>query len=698
MDKQIVFVGNPNVGKSAWINALSHADFKVGNWPGVTVEKKEALITWNHHSYHLIDLPGTYDIQDSVNEEAITARYLKEEHIDLIVNVVDASNLSRNLYLTLTLRELQIPMMIIFNFMDEVKKYQIDVDIERLQDILQLPIFPFSAFDRQGSKVVEKAIQQYAQAESIHEILLPKGKQVKFQQLSTYISQHLPLAIQLTKIEKKKLVLRSFYQEESTMRQLDAWDMDIWYIKSVSEQPCLQALDRYQFMEEAMPFLQDAKKRNQLTRKIDRIFLHRRFGMLILMVICTMLLMFIFNGSAPFTSFIDFLIHEMLMKYVYAFVSFLPDSAISLLINGILAGVGGVLMFVPLMAFLYFTLSFLEECGYMARIAFLLDSFMHHFHLSGKSFVSLLLGFGCNVPAIYATRTLDNEKQKRLTAMLIPFMSCGARLPVYMLFAAAFFKGKAAIMVISVYGIGMLLALVLALLFSRVEHFQDKSMMLLELPPYRKPSFQVLRKKVGQEVRAYVHKAMGIVLWAMIILWGLSYFPDGKVMDSYVAQFAKQVAPIYEPLGFGTRWESVAALPGSIIAKETVVGFLGQVLTGNEAQVFEPISFLEDSKRIAFEAGGTIKQCFQIFTLQPIKEPQDTSIVTAISTLWDDELASVRAYSYMVYILLSIPCIMTLQALYREYGYKLMCLSIATMFLVPYTVSYFIYQFFSFFY
>lgn len=696
---QVAFVGNPNVGKSAWINALSKADFKVGNWPGVTIEKKEAIVSWEGNIYHLIDLPGTYALDTVTNEEKITTNYLHTQPIDLIVNVVDATNLSRNLFLTLALRELQIPMILILNFMDEVEKYHIQIETAKLARRLQLPVLPYSAFDSAHYDDVKQAICEQITKKVCFAPLLESEDANRYANLCTYLQQHIPIP-QLPVSQVHKIAVQLIHKDPIIQKQIEVWHMSYTHIMQKCDvfqeeewqriyQENLQSLMKYVH--------EDQDNRLRRSRNIDTYLLHKIWGFPICFLFFSILLMIVFNGSAPFNDFIDFSINQMLAKYVAAAISFLPDFLQQLLLKGILAGVGGVLTFVPLMAFLYFMLAILEESGYMSRIAFLFDRSMRVFHLSGKSFVSLLLGFGCNVPAIYATRTLDNEKQKKLTALLVPFMSCGARLPVYVLFSAAFFQGKAAVMILTIYGLGILLAMILALLYSRMKGFQTKDLFVLELPPYRMPSFSVVLHKVSQEVKGYVKKATTIVLWAMIGLWALSYFPNGTTQSSYIAQFGKLAAPIYEPLGFGTRWETVAALPGSVIAKETVVGFLDQVLLNNEEEAYDEISFKEDMKQIAYQFGSACKK--SITSLLPQTATQDTvneSLVDAIHQLWNDKLANLRAFSYMVYILLSIPCTMTLQAIYREYGVKLLCLSISTMLIVPYLVSFIIFQCFAF--
>lgn len=701
MKYTVAFVGNPNVGKSAWINALSNADFKVGNWPGVTVEKKEAFVTWGEHTYHFIDLPGTYSLEESNNEEHITARYLKEENVDLIVNVVDATNLSRNLLLTLFLRDLQKPMLMIFNFMDEVEKYHIHIDTQKLARRLQIPIFPYSAFDKEHYHVVKEGIEKQVQNKVFYYPLYNQEDNEVYVDIYNYIEQHLPAHMDSSEEYIHTLCVRYLNEDSLVLRQLTSAGQDMEHLqqlrRGLDKETLLQ--HRYNIIASFMKYVEeDPKQRYKRSSKIDAYALHKYWGLPIFFLLFSILLLFVFQASAPFNDFIDFFIHDMLTKYVQVLIAWAPDVVQQLILQGVIAGVGGVLVFIPLMAFLYFVLALLEESGYMSRIAFLLDRMMSTFHLSGKSFVSLLLGFGCNVPAIYATRTLDNDRQRKLTALLIPFMSCGARLPVYVLFAAAFFPDKAALMMLSVYGIGICLALVFALLFSRNKQLKDDDLFVLELPPYRLPSMHVVFHKVKEEVRGYVKKATGIVLFAMIILWGFSYFPNGTIEDSYIAQFSKTTAPIFEPLGFGNRWECVASLPGGIIAKETIVGFLDTVLSDTKVNEIAVIDPMEDGKEIAYQAIDACKKSVtSLFRVKVNLKAESQPQVAHIRSLWSDKKAPLRAFSFMVYVLLSIPCIMTLQALYHEYGKRLLCVSLISMLVLPYLISFCIFQFFSMF-
>lgn len=702
MNYHVAFVGNPNVGKSAWINALSNAEFKVGNWPGVTVEKKEANVCWGGDSYHIIDLPGTYSLTNNGNEESITAAYLQSQQVDLIVNVLDATNLQRNLMLTLFLRELQIPMLLIFNFMDEVKDYGIHIDTAALSRRLGMEILAYSAFDRRHYREVRQAIQRQVEQRTVfYHPLLNEEEDEIYTSLYTYIEQHVPSHAEADARLLHHLAMGCMREDVLVMKQLEAWHMDPVVLqklcRDMNEENVRAGYCRA--VESLMHnVVQDPKKRYAKSERIDAFVLHKWLGLPLFLVVFSFLLLFVFQASAPLNAYIDYLLQDVLARYVSFALQWAPSVVRQFLLQGILAGVGGVLVFVPLMALLYFVLSLLEESGYMARIAFLLDRLMNTFHLSGKSFVSLMLGFGCNVPAIYATRTLDNEQQKRLTALLVPFMSCGARLPVYVLFASAFFPDKAALVMLSIYGIGILLALVLALIASRFPIFHDDAMLVLELPPYRLPSLRVVLHKVREEVKSYVRKACGIVLWAMVILWGLTYFPGGSVEDSYLAQGAKLVQPIFAPLGFGDRWECVAALPGGIIAKETIVGFLDTVLKPAVHEEATTVNISEDIRDILYKGGTALKESATFFLHTDVAvKPQGDAQVSHIRALWTSKDAGIRSFSFMVYVLLSIPCIMTLQAVYHEYGKKLLFLTLTVMLLVPYLVSLFIFQFFSLF-
>lgn len=684
MSKTIVFVGNPNVGKTAWINALSHHQFQVGNWPGVTVEKKEATVVWNENTYHLLDLPGCYDLEGK-NEERITATYLKNEQVDVIVNVVDVMNLSRNLLLTLALRELQIPMLLIFNFMDEAKKYGVSIDLKRIGARLQIPVIAYSAYDKTGYAHVREMIIKQCEQEVCYYPLYAK------EDVETYVDL-CNLIEAATKHQEVKdtmlyrLCTRILYRDEVAIKQVESWGVSKQTIVEIYQRcdPMQLMEHRYQVVQSLMRYVsKQEKNRYGISQKIDQIVLHKYLGIPCFFFLFTSLLLLAFRISDPWTNFFDTIIIYVSTYVQYALQNY-PVWLQDMMVQGVLQGVGGVLSFLPLMACLYALLALLEECGYMARIAVLLERFMRIFHLSGKSFVAFMMGFGCNVAAIYATRTLDDEQQKKRVALAVPFMSCGARLPIYALFGAAFFGTQTGLMICTIYGIGILVAFILSLLSVKMKPSKPSSAFLMELPPYRKPNLSVVFYKTKKEMKSYVQKAYKVVLVTMLILWGLGYTSSSN-QTSMLEKGAKQVQFLFEPLGFGTRWECIAALPTGIIAKETIVAYF----TSLQTQMNTPTSIdvYEDVKAILILGKDTIIQ-----TLFPFHRQAETEDTTSLSYLWTGKEAKLKAFSYLVYILLSIPCMMTLQALRKEFGYRLMLLSMLIMMIVPYITSFCIYQ------
>ena len=415
----------------------------------------------------------------------------------------------------------------------------------------------------------------------------------------------------------------------------------------------------------------------------------------------------VFNGSAPFIDWIDGFVGGFIGKYAGILMEGTPDWLNSLVVDGIIGGVGGVMTFVPLMFFLYFFLSILEESGYMTRVAFLMDKIMRKLGLNGKAFVPMVLGFGCTVPAIYATRTLEDEKSRKLTAALAPFMSCGARLPVYGLFTAAFFGAKAGLVVMSLYLFGIVTAIILGVVLKRFEYFKvDNKALLIELPPYRIPSFKVIMKSTLTRTRGYLKKATSIILGILILLWGLTYFPNnGDAEKSYMAGIGRVIAPVLKPTGFADRWETVAAIVPSIAAKEVVVGFMAQVLELPEDEgAEEETTFAEDLKEQISGLGSAVKDSaagiisFDVNSLFAAPDAEEIEeegrgVVEATASLWKgDPLAPLRAYSFMVFILLVVPCAVTLGAIKQEFGKEYLFKLIGIMLVVPYIASTLIFQ------
>ena len=720
---KIAFAGNPNVGKSALINAMAGSKLKVGNWPGVTVEKKEANFTYKGEEITMIDLPGVYSLSPFSLEEKITREFIIEENPDVVINVVESTNIERNLYLTLLLQELGKPMIMALNFYDEFEKLNYTLDVKRLSELVEMEVIKTSAIKKTGlTELLDKAVAIAKSGKT--------NKQYKISFDRFIDSQYELMKEEIRKEEKFANVLKKYSLDYVTVKTLEK-DSDFLgkmkqdysfdcenYLKSYADEiekrydediETVLAEKRYGKIKGiiADTLKTSLKSRLDFTEKVDKILLNRVLGLPIFLMIIAGLMTIVFNGSAPFIDWIDGFVGGYIGKYAGILMEGTPDWLNSLVVDGIIGGVGGVLTFVPLMFFLYFFLSILEESGYMTRVAFLMDKIMRKLGLNGKAFVPMVLGFGCTVPAIYATRTLEDEKSRKLTAALTPFMSCGARLPVYGLFTAAFFGAKAGVVVVSLYLLGIFMAILLGVILKRFKYFKvDNKALLIELPPYRIPSLKVIMASTLRRTGGYLKKATSIILGILILLWGLTYFPNnGDAEKSYMAGVGKVIAPVLKPTGFADRWETVAAIVPSIAAKEVVVGFMAQVLElpeGEEEEV--ETTFAEDTKEQIAALGSAVKDSvsgiisFDIGSLFAAPDAEEVEeegrgVVEATRNLWaGDPLASLRAYSFMVFILLVVPCAVTLGAIKQEFGKEYLFKLIGIMLIVPYISSTLIFQ------
>ena len=728
---KIAFAGNPNVGKTALINAVAGSKLKVGNWPGVTVEKKEAEFEFNGEKINLIDLPGVYSLSPYTIEEKVTRDFIINENPDVIINVVDSTNLERNLYLTMLLKELGKPMVMALNFLDEFEKLNYTLDRMSFEKHLEMDAVPTSAVKNKGikellGKALEVAKRHKEQKHLVYELRFDKYVEDQIRKVRELVNSD-------SKFDKVKLK----YAEDFIVIKL--LEQDSYFLEKLSSE---YSIDAEGLVDENIQVIEDKfdedtetvfaearygavkgvlartlktsmKTRLEFTDKVDKLLLNKYFGLFAFFGMMSLVFMFTFNGSGPLIDWVDGFIADYIGKYVEMLVTGTPDWLYSLVMDGIIAGVGGVLVFVPLLLFLYFFLAVLEESGYMSRVAFLMDRVMKNLGLNGKAFVPMVLGFGCSVPAIYATRTLEDEKSRKLTAVMAPFMSCGARLPVYALFTAAFFSKTAGLVVLSLYMTGIIVAILVALILKRFPSFAiDEKALLIELPPYRIPTLKMLWNSMWERTSEYIKKAVTIIMGVMIILWGLMYFPNnGDTKTSYLGTSAKLIQPIMKPTGFADRWETVAAVPPSIIAKEVVVGFMGQVLMDEapgeeeiEELEVEETTFIEDTVDQVKGLGVALKDSVYsmlsfdmagLFTPPSEEELEQEAegIVAATSKLWEgDPKASLKAFSFMVFILLVIPCVVTLAAIQHEFGTKFMMFVIAVMTIVPYIACTLIYQ------
>lgn len=603
----IALAGNPNSGKTTVFNNLTGSRQHVGNWPGVTVEKKEGELVFQGEPIRVVDLPGTYSLGAYSEDEGVACDYILFEKPDVVINIVDATNLERNLYLTVQLMEMGANVVVALNMYDELEAKKTTIDIEQLEKLLGVPVVPTVAIRNKGLKeLVARSVNcaQLRQRKSVGVNYGPKLEEV-INLMETEIRANAAIAADFP---SRWLALRILEQDETTMGRLARYPGSEQLIKRLQE--IVDRLDlaeediestlidrRYDFIvnmaKQTVVRQQSAMEQKSLSDRIDAIVTHRYLGIPIFLLVM-------------WTVFqLTFVIGDRLVDLVETFFDWsagiaanwlinigAPELLTSLVTDGIINGIGAVLAFMPHIMLLFFAISLLEDSGYMARAAYIMDHFMHVLGLHGKSFIPLLLGFGCTVPAIMATRTLENKRDRLITILITPLMSCSARLPIYALFVGAFFTANKGLVIFSLYLLGMVLAIVMGVLFSRFLFKGETSYFVMELPPYRLPTFKSTFIHMWERARMFIRKAGSIILMAVVLVWALANLPLGvqyASQESMLGQIGTFLAPLFRPAGFGT-WEAGVALAFGVLAKEVVVSTLGVVYGVQEAGLTQVIA------------------------------------------------------------------------------------------------------------
>lgn len=612
MIKKIALIGNQNCGKTTLFNALTGSSQHVGNFPGVTVEQKTGFIKKHKDELELIDLPGIYSLSPYTSEEIVSIRYLLEEKPCLIINIIDATNMERNLYLTTQLLELNIPMILVLNMMDEVIVSGNSIDIDGLKERLEMDVVPISASKNEGIEDVITAIEKNLD-QSSHHIDICHGVVHKAIHSISHIvehsaqSLHLPLRYCVTKIIEGDEDMFDKLHIDQGDRHIIEHILEKMEEEAGTDREAALVDMRYSFIEDVCQhtvFIESETKEQIRSEKIDRLLTHKYLGIPIFILI--MLFIFYLTFSligAPLQDLMDSLIGQFSNWIIHLLeVNDVAYWLRSLVGDGILAGVGSVLSFLPVIVILFFFLSMLEDSGYMARVAFVMDKALRKIGLSGRSFVPMLIGFGCSVPAIMATRTLSSDRDRRMTIILTPFMSCSAKLPIYGMIIAAFFPHKAAIVMLTIYCIGILVAIISAILLKNTVFIGEPVPFVLELPAYRIPTLKNVYLNVLDKAKDFIHKAFTIIFMASIVIWFLQSFSFtfdfvSDSSQSILAAIGSFVSPIFAPLGFND-WRASTALMTGITAKESVVSTL-TVLTQSSstaafhqalAGIFTPLS------------------------------------------------------------------------------------------------------------
>lgn len=652
---QVAFVGNPNCGKTTLFNALTGANLKVANWPGVTVEKKTGVADYKGQKMELIDLPGIYSLTSYSIEEKVSRSCVMEDDIDVIVNVVDASSIERNFYLTMQLLELGKPVILALNMMDIVKERGMEIDMHRLPEMLGgIPVVPVSARKRSGLNILLHAVVHHYE-EEVHGTVLRYSDELedKIRRLEDLIEEQHP-----KEKFRRWTAIKYLERDEQTMEQVPLTGAEQTADRSY-EKEIINS--KYAYIEEVLEetlFYRGNKE--EKTDKVDRILTHPVFGVPVFLGIMALVFFFTFTIGDALKGVFEVGL-DAVLQFTAAFLTDLNASewVVSLVVDGVIAGVGGILTFLPNIFILFLALGILEDSGYMARVAYVMDGIMGKVGLSGKAFLPMVLGFGCTVPAIMATRTLEDEKDRRRTMLLTPFMSCSARLPIYVLFASIFFSDTAMFAAFSLYVLGMAVAILLALILGKASKGSNDGTLLIELPEYKMPNGRTIAIYVWEKVKDYLTKAGTTIFLASIVIWFILNFNASgmvtDVKDSFGAVFGHWLVPILAPAGMGM-WQIGVALISGLSAKEVVVSSFS-VLFG--------VSNVNSAAGMADMAAALGQYGF----------------------------GPVNAYALMVFCLLYTPCMATIGTVKKESGsVKFTLFMVCFQLLLAYAAAVLVYQ------
>ncbi|OGT98774.1 MAG: ferrous iron transport protein B [Geobacteraceae bacterium GWB2_52_12] len=676
----IAVAGNPNAGKSTLINAIAGSRLHVGNWPGVTVEKKEARLEFEGHSIQLVDLPGCYSLSPYTQEEIISRDYLVTEKPDLIVNVVDATNLERNLYLTIQLLELGIPMIMALNIHDEAEAKGYTINCKQMEETLGIKVIPTSATRKTGlDQLLKTIVSEAGNLDDHRPKILNYGADIETALTGLESHLHREHAALLERYPRRWLLLKLLEGDNIVLQSVNITPASLpetvfHHLNRAhgNDIEGLMADTRYALSAGlCREVLKKPEKRNiEMTERIDRIVLNRFLGIPIFLAAMWLLFKLTFDLSSPFGDWIDAMTNGPFKRWASAILGGIgaPEWTVSLVNDGIIAGVGFVLVFVPVIFAMMFFITFLEGSGYMARAAFVMDRAMHAIGLHGKSFIPMLLGFGCNVPGIYATRTLENQKDKILTALLIPLMSCGARLPVYVLFVGVFFPDSTGTVIWSLYVMGIMLAILMGLIFKKTLFRGEAPMFIMELPPYRMPSFSSLCLHTWEKGKHFLFKAGTYIFAVSILVWFMLNLPWGveSKRDSFLGQAGATIAPIFEPVGFGT-WEAASSLITGVIAKEIVVGTMGEIYAPKHENKEDDPTLGEDLKEIVVSFGSAAKTAVTTLFFIPGEEEAEED-QSALKQAVRAGFTPLSSYAFMAFVLLYMPCVIVGVAMRQEFG------------------------------
>ena len=676
---RVAVAGNPNVGKTTILNAIAGTSLKVGNWPGVTVEKKEAFINYGGYKIHFVDLPGIYTLEPISEDEQIAVEFLEKGDVDVILDVLDSTNLERNLLLTVQLLEFEKPTVLALNLYDEAQKLGIEIDEKKLERLIGTKAVKTIGKKGIGVNELLKAIVEVYErkktprleySREIEEVLKKAGEKYKSLKAEPFTKHELiKLVIGDTEL------LKEF--EENHKRS---------FKKALEEERYAYAHGIY----EEVVREKEALARN-LTDFLDTFLLHPVFGIFAFIFIIFTLFKLAFDFSSPFIDWIDGFFNDFLNPLFLSIFKSVgaPEWLSRFFSEAVVGGVGFVLTFVPLIFVLYLLITFLEMSGYIPRVAFLMDKILHRFGLHGKSVIPLILALGCNVPAIVATRTMESWKEKLIVIAMIPFISCPARLVVFSFFTLIFFPDNAALVITALYLLGLVVALFTAFLLRKTLFRGEALHFVIELPPYRLPSLGMLFNISWLHTKDFIYRAGTLIFGASILVWSLLNLPPGvnNPKDSLAGYIGKALVPIFEPMGISD-WRATTSLIPAFLAREIVISSMGVIYSSTEEtktqEIFNPKkAFKEQVEGLIQAFKDAVSSVFTLKLLALEVEEEEGSLKKLIK----NSFTPASALSFMVFILIYTSCLGTYATMGREIGYKRATLFLLYSFLMAWLVG-----------